>query len=156
MRGVAFGLKPKVRVGPASVHQSPLLKPLSGKHVLPQVVASKPKGSGLRRSTSLAELEMQFSPTPTVAFNFLTLNVNGIGDPIKRAGLLKWLSHLSCDFVCLQETHVIDAAEATSWFSSSGFSLLQPLVLFTLMARSFCTAPAFHLSTRRWNLRDVF
>ena len=156
MRGVAFVLKPKVRVGPASVRQSPLLKPLSGKHVLPQVVASKRKGSGLRRSTSLAELDLQFSPTPTVAFNFLTLNVNGIRDPIKRAGLLQWLSHLSCDFVCLQETHVTDAAEATSWFSSSGFSLLRPLVLLTLVARSFCTAPAFLLSTPGLNLRDVF
>ena len=38
---------------------------------------------------------------PTVAFNFLTLNVNGIRDPINRAGLLQWLSHLSLDFVCL-------------------------------------------------------
>ena len=54
-------------------------------------------------------------PPPTVAFNFLTLKVNGIRDPIKRAGLLQWLSHLSCDLVCPQETHV------TSWFCSSGF-----------------------------------
>ena len=51
----------------------------------------------------------------------MTLYVNGIRDPIKHAGLLQWLSHLSCDFVCLQETHLTDAAEATSWFSSSGF-----------------------------------
>ena len=42
-------------------------------------------------------------------------------DPIECAGLLQWLSHLSCDFVCLQETHVTDATEASSWFSSSGF-----------------------------------
>ena len=51
----------------------------------------------------------------------MTLNVNGIRDFIKHAGLLQWLSHLSCDFVCLQETHLTDAAEATSRFSSSGF-----------------------------------
>ena len=51
----------------------------------------------------------------------MTLNVNGIRDPIKGACLLPWLSQLSCDFVCLQETHVTDAAEATLWFSSSGF-----------------------------------
>ena len=44
--------------GTASVRQSPLLKPLSGKYVLPQVVATKPKGSGLRRSASLAELDL--------------------------------------------------------------------------------------------------
>jgi len=65
-----------------------------------------------------------FSPPPppsTVAFNFLTLNDNGIRDPIKRTGLLQWLSQLSCDFVCVQETHVTDTAEAASWFSSSGF-----------------------------------
>lgn len=51
----------------------------------------------------------------------MTLNVNEIRDPIKHAGLLQWLSHLSCDFVCLQEAHLADAAEAASWFSSSGF-----------------------------------
>ena len=36
------------------------------------------------------------------------------------------------------------------------FSLLRPLVLLTLVARSFCTAPAFLLSTSGLNLRDVF
>ena len=44
--------------GTASLRQSPLLKPLSARHVLWQVVASKPKGSGLRRRTSLAELAL--------------------------------------------------------------------------------------------------
>ena len=64
-----------------------ILKPLSGKHVLTRVVAIKPKGSGLRRSASLAEFDLYSPPPPpTVAFNFLTLNVNGILDPIKRAG----------------------------------------------------------------------
>ena len=100
--GRSLCAKAKGSLGTASVRKSLLLKTLSGKHVLPRVVASKPKGSGLRRSASLA-----------VAFNFLTLNVKGIRDPIKRSGLLRWLSHLSCDFVCLQETHVTDAAEAT-------------------------------------------
>ena len=46
---------------------------------------------------------------------------NGIRDPIKRTGLLQWLSQLPCDFVCVQQTHVTDTAEAASWFSSSGF-----------------------------------
>ena len=50
--------KAKSSRGTASVRQSPLLKPLSGKHVLTQVVASKPKGCGLRRSASLAELDL--------------------------------------------------------------------------------------------------
>lgn len=40
----------------AAVRQSPLLKPLSGKHVMPQTVASKPKG--LRRSARLGELDL--------------------------------------------------------------------------------------------------
>ena len=44
--------------GTSSVRQSPLFKPLSGKHVFPQVVASKPKVSGLRRSACLAELDL--------------------------------------------------------------------------------------------------
>ena len=30
--------------------------------------------------------------------------------------LLQWLSHLSLDFVCLQETHVLSQSEC-SWFS---------------------------------------
>ena len=44
--------------GIASFRQSSLLKPLSGKHVLPQVVASKPKGSVFLRSASLAKLDL--------------------------------------------------------------------------------------------------
>ena len=52
--GRSLCAKAKGSRGAASVRQSPLLKPLSGKHVLPQVVSSKPKG--LRRSASLEEL----------------------------------------------------------------------------------------------------
>ena len=52
---------------------------------------------------------------------FLTLNVNGLRDANKRVAFLQWLSYLSVDFVCLQETHVLSADEATSWFSSHGF-----------------------------------
>ena len=54
--GRSLCAKAKGSRGAASVRQSPLLKPLSGKHVLPQTVANKPKGSGLRRSASLEEL----------------------------------------------------------------------------------------------------
>ena len=57
-------------------------------------------------------------------FNFLTLNVNGLRDPNKRMSLLQWLSHLSLDMVCLQETHATSCAECVSWFSSYGFLLL--------------------------------
>ena len=35
------------------------------------------------------------------------------------------------------------------------FSLLRPLVLLTLVARSFCTAPAFLSSTPELDLRGV-
>ena len=52
--GRSLCAKAKGSRGAASVRQSPLLKHLSGKHVLPQVVSSKPKG--LRRSASLEEL----------------------------------------------------------------------------------------------------
>ena len=52
--GHSLCAKAKGSRGAASVRQSPLLKPLSGKHVLPQAVSSKPKG--LRRSASLQEL----------------------------------------------------------------------------------------------------
>ena len=54
--GLSLCAKAKSSRGTASVRQSPLLKPLSGKYVLPQAVSSKPKGSGLRRSASLEEL----------------------------------------------------------------------------------------------------
>ena len=54
--GRSLCAKAKGSRGIASVRQSPLLKPLSSKHVLPQVVSSKPKGSVFLRSASLAEL----------------------------------------------------------------------------------------------------
>ena len=34
---------------------------------------------------------------------------------------LQWLSNLSVDFACLQETHVLSDDECSSWFSSCGF-----------------------------------
>ena len=52
--GRSFCAKAKGSRGAASVRQSPLLKPLSGKHILPQAVSSKPKG--LRCRASLEEL----------------------------------------------------------------------------------------------------
>ena len=58
---------------------------------------------------------------------FLTLNVNGLRDHNKRMSFLQWLSQLSVDFVCLQETHVSSESECSSWFSSFGFlSLASP------------------------------
>ena len=57
-----------------------------------------------------------------MAFQLVTLNANGLRDDNKRMGFLQWLSHLSIDFVCLQETHVLPADEANMWFSSYGWS----------------------------------
>lgn len=37
---------------------------------------------------------------------------------------LQWLSHLSLDFVCLQETHILSVDEGRIWVSSYGFSCL--------------------------------
>ena len=51
----------------------------------------------------------------------LTLNINGLRDANKRMALPQWLSHLSLDFTCLQETHVTSVAKCISWFSSYGF-----------------------------------
>ena len=55
---------------------------------------------------------------------FLTLNVNGLRDPNKRMSFLQWLTRVSADFICLQETHVTSDSECSSWFSSLGFSTL--------------------------------
>ena len=56
--------------------------------------------------------------------SFLSLNVNGLRDANKRLALMQWLSHLSLDFVCLQETHVLNSAECNAWFSSFGYLCL--------------------------------
>lgn len=53
--------------------------------------------------------------------SFLTLNINGLRDPNKRLSFLQWLSRLSVDFVCLQETHILSCVECEAWFSSYGF-----------------------------------
>ena len=56
--------------------------------------------------------------------NFLTLNVNGLRNPLKRSSLLLWLAAVtpSLDLICLQETHSTSEAELQSWFSSSKYS----------------------------------
>ena len=59
----------------------------------------------------------------TMALTILTLNVNGLRDHAKRAGLLRWLQALPSvpDVVCLQETHCTSLAEDQTWFLSSVF-----------------------------------
>ena len=61
-----------------------------------------------------------------MALSLISLNVNGLRDGNKRAGLLQFLRCLSSplDVVCLQEVHCISEAEVCDWFRSSGFSVL--------------------------------
>lgn len=64
-----------------------------------------------------------------MAMSIISLNINGIRSPDKRAGLSQWLRSLSVvpDVVCLQEVHHVSDAECQSWFLSSGFqSVVSP------------------------------
>lgn len=68
----------------------------------------------------------RFFPLKSTMAHFFTLNVNGLRDQNKRLLFLQW-SHLSADFVCLEETHMSSESECSSWFSSSKFlSLASP------------------------------
>ena len=58
---------------------------------------------------------------------FFSLNVNGLRDVNKRMSFLQWLSHLSLDFVCLQEAHAVSHAECSSWFSPFGYQVVASL-----------------------------
>lgn len=55
-----------------------------------------------------------------MALSLISLNVNGLHDGNKRAGLLQFLRCLSSppDVVCLQEVHCISEAEDCDWFRS--------------------------------------
>ena len=67
---------------------------------------------------------------PTImAVQIISLNVNGIRNSDRRAGLLLWLRSLAVvpDVVCLQEAHCVSDVECQSWFRSSGFqSVVSP------------------------------
>ena len=58
-----------------------------------------------------------------MALTVLTLNVNGLRDSAKRAGIFWWLRALPSvpDVVCLQEVHCASLAKCQAWFLSSGF-----------------------------------
>ena len=71
---------------------------------------------------------MLVSPT-IMAVQIISLNVNGIRNSDRRAGLLLWLRSLGAvpDVVCLQEAHCVSDVECQSWFRSSGFlSVVSP------------------------------
>ena len=61
-----------------------------------------------------------------MALTIISINVNGLRGPLKRAGFLLWLHSLPSipDIVCLQETHCMSSEECSSWFSSSGLSFV--------------------------------
>ena len=65
-----------------------------------------------------------FILTLFMAFHLISLNVNGLRDADKRAGLLQWLRSLpsTIDIVCLQECHCSSEIECQDWFRSSGFA----------------------------------
>ena len=49
---------------------------------------------------------------------FITINVNGLRDPVKRSSFCHWLSCLGPDVVCIQELHCVSEVEVGSWFPS--------------------------------------
>ena len=61
-----------------------------------------------------------------MALTIISINVNGLRAPSKRAGFLHWLHSLPSipDIVCLQEAHCMSSEECSSWFSSSGLSFV--------------------------------
>ena len=61
-----------------------------------------------------------------MALTIISINVNGLRGPSKRAGFLHWLHSLPSipDIVCLQEPHCMSSEECSSWFSSSGLSFV--------------------------------
>ena len=65
---------------------------------------------------------MFVSPT-IMAPQIISLNVKGIRNSHRRAGLLLWLRSLAVvpDVVCLQEAYCVSDVECQSWFRSSGF-----------------------------------
>ena len=50
---------------------------------------------------------------------FISLNVNGLGDDFKRQSLLLWLKKFNCDIIFLQETHSVVSVE-NRWKSEWG------------------------------------
>ena len=49
---------------------------------------------------------------------FVSDNVNGLRDPVKRSSFCFWLGNLSADVICLQELHCVSDSEVKMWFPS--------------------------------------
>ena len=52
---------------------------------------------------------------------FVSLNINGLNDHLKRTALVDWLKCMKVDVVCLQETHSPSHESARRWFANSGY-----------------------------------
>lgn len=102
--------KAKGSRGSSCVHQPPLLKPLSGRHSFPQVVAESWPSQVL-----LCVVRPLFFFILLVTVKLITLNVNGISYPVKRVGLVR----SGCVISLVRDTHITDVTEASSWFSAS-------------------------------------
>ena len=84
---------------------------------------------------------------------YVSINVNGIRESPKRHAFLHWLSNLRPHFVCLQETHILSCAEATSWFVSSGFQAISSLGTNHSCGTILLYRPEFRL-VNSWTDRD--
>ena len=73
---------------------------------------------------------------------FVTININGVRDSVKRLSFCHWLSSFSFDVVCLQELHCVSEDEVKSWFLS--FSVVASVGsnkscgVAVLFSRPFC------------------
>ena len=56
--------------------------------------------------------------------SLLSININGLRDPVKRAAFVRWLHSLNPDLCCIQESHSVSDVELTSWFSASGYTAI--------------------------------
>ena len=59
-----------------------------------------------------------------MSFKFLSLNVNGLNDRLKRTALVDWLKCMKVDIACLQETHAPSHESIRKWFANTGFRVV--------------------------------
>ena len=56
-------------------------------------------------------------------FNLVSLNINGLNDPLKGTALIDWVKCLKADIVCLQETRASSHESIRKWFANSGYRI---------------------------------
>ena len=97
----------------------------NGEHLLPSSIGYEPKSP---RCSGGSKKQWFVSPT-IMEVQIISINVNGIQNSDRRAGLLQWLRPLAIlpDVVCLQEAHCVSDVKCHSWFRSSRFqSVVSP------------------------------